>query len=261
MVQDIAFIGDSFCADYELGRAELAFDLHKLNWAMQSLANDGCCWPTELANMLGYRVLPFGFGGMSWWHSRHMFMHHYWNDPKVDRSQLKVIIFCHTNADRIPKSDFKGLCEPALDEYNQKELEYYFSHLHDSQFAHWAQVQWFWEIRREFSNIKTVHLFSFEPNGFTAGWRDALSGICVIDPLIFLTIGELLGTKQDILHKISWGETRNNHLNDHNNFALAHALCELLENYSPGDYRLPLDKFDLPNTNYLNWPDGHYWTK
>lgn len=261
ITRDIAFVGDSFCADYERHRAELVFDLAELDqWRCQGHWRQETCWTTELAVRLGYRVAPFGFGSMSWWHSRWMFYQHYWKNPAVDRSRLDAIVFCHTNPDRINCVDNMGQCQPDPSKHDQRGMEYYWSRMHDRNFSRWARDQWFGEIAREFSKIKTVHLFCFDRGPAEVDNWSVLPGIRVVGPLSYVMIGEMTGKKKHIDSGLGLNETRCNHMNSTNNRHLAEVIGEMIENYVPGDRCLDMSRFELPNPNYQQWPHGQYWT-
>jgi hypothetical protein len=259
MVKDIAFVGDSFCADYERDRAELAFDAIKMGQPGQGYWAGETCWTTELARRLGYRAAPFGFGGQSWWHSRQMFYQHYWSNPKVDQNQLQAIVFCHTNQDRINRVDGQGLHAHDLSKHESQGLDYYYKNIHDWDFAKWARDQWFVEIGRTFAGIKTVHLFCFDQGPSVVDQWTALPGVRMINPLVWIMVGELIGNKKYIDHTTSHGEYRCNHLSTANNLRLADIVYQAITDYAPGDQVLDLSVFDLPNPNYQQWPNGQYW--
>ena len=60
---------------------------------------------------------------------------------------------------------------------------------------------------------------------------------------------------------MSFGDTRSNHLSDHNNQALADVVISALENYALGETEIDLSKFVLPNKNGFRWPDPGFGTR
>jgi hypothetical protein len=270
MERHIAFVGDSFCSDYELTGKKLKNLLYLKKtslWQNQShVVNDGAIdnntcvlWPTEVARMLGYRVANFGFGGMSWWHSWYMFLTHYWNNPNIDRNCLQVIVFCHTNPDRVNSAGCPGLMKGNLNKHHIRGLGYYFEHLHDRNFAEWARDQYFYDIQRRFSCIKTVHLFCFDTSK-SENWQ-ILPGLRFVNPLVWISVGELTGTSEQITNQMSFEETRKNHMNNYNNQVLSELVFNAIENYSPGERLLDLSRFRLVNNHCQQWPHGNYGTK
>lgn len=268
MIKDIAFVGDSYCAGLEPGRAEIAFHAGHMGWQGQPIVTPGSpCWTTELAHRLGYRVLNFGFGGQSWWHSRQMFYQHYWHNPEFDQSQLEAIVFCHTSCSRIPRVNASALWQPDLSKKEIRGLEYYYSHVYEREHAYWIRDQWFHEIARTFAHVKTVHLFCFDcapqtpgvSSNLTAEQWSLLPGVRMCEPLIWISLGELpYNTKKQVDHHLEHDD-RYNHLNASNNLHLADRIYRALTNYVPGDHSLNLQDFNLPNKNYTGWPDGQYW--
>jgi hypothetical protein len=253
----IAFIGDSFCADYVEDNKQLLYTgFRPQNLWRQNL--DAACWPSILANKLNLQIANFGFGGTSWWYGWHMFLKHYWRNSAIDQNKLQAIIFCHTDHRRIPTTNIEILKWHQPGEYHCDGVEYYRKHLEDYIFLEWAREQYFLEIRRTFTNIKTLHLFCFDKD---ISHRQCLPGMQFTDPLMWVSLGELLGTKDEILNQLTFKENRKNHLSDANNRILAELMYEAIKNYSPGVYDLNIGAFELRNSNYQNWPDGDFGTK
>ena len=244
----IAFVGDSFCATYGSGTPLININQgHSENPAYTTLVTDH----------YQCNVAPYGFGGKSWWYSWSKF----WKDWHFRLDQLEAIVFVHTNNDRINSAvseDFplmqghsfgapRGMAQVAED---------YFKYIHDHNFSMWAQEHYFKMIKEKFNNIKTVHLHCF-PHSTTLS--HCLPGVVFNTPLIHISIGEVRGSQKKIIKSLSDG--RSNHLNPHNNQVLADIVIHALDNYTPGQYKLPIEKFDQYNPNADQWPQGVYWTK
>lgn len=262
MSKYIAFIGDSFCADYNGFGPQLLLDASYMKWKNQGAHNAKyLCWPSILAERLDCKIANFGFGGASWWHSWQLFITFCWDNPSFAREQLETIVFCHTNPDRINSLHHVSSLPDQLDQYHSRGIEYYYRHLYDHSFGVWAQKQYFHEIKYLFSDIKTIHLFSLHIDPTDIPGFDQLPGIRFLNPLIWISVGELTGSESEIRFNIGAGETRINHLNEHNNRVLAEVLFQEIENYHVGNRTLDYDLFDIQNPNFREWPHGNFATK
>jgi hypothetical protein len=240
----IAFIGDSYCATYASTKT-----LHQQQ-------SDLPTYTTIISDHYRHAVARFGFSGKSWWYSWAKFCE-YWQD-KLD--QIEYIIFTHTDSDRINNSthdEVPHLHESFSATSKMREVgKNYFKYLHDADFNKWSQQQYFKLLKEKFDKIKTVHLHCYSA---TIPYSHLLPGVVFTTPLATITVGEIRGSKKTIITAMR--DNRANHLNSHNNQALAKAIIQALDNYTPGQYALPLELFDQPNNNAMNWPDGKYWTE
>ena len=258
MKKKIAFIGDSFCNNYGLA------DWQKFSKMLPSPQN-GTNDPTYtdlVVKHFNADILPYGFGGKSWWYSRNKF-EKFWgrrfdqvNDTIND--EVEAIVFCHTDSGRINNSWNDNFNSENSETENDSICESFFKHVYDPEFNEWAQEQWFREIARRYSHIKTVHFHCFSG---TLRLSHLLPGVVFTTPLITISLGELTGTKKEILYQATVNETRFNHLNNHNNQALAKVIIDTIENYSPGQYDIPMEKFEINNPNADKYPVGKFWTK
>ena len=246
----IAFVGDSFCASYS--------DVAKNDINQRFQKQTPYSYTTTVANHYGYEVLPYGFSGKSWWYSWYKFE----QDCLGELNQIEAIVFCHTNCERINSTTHDYLpqmCGNNFPNYS-KELnqasESYFKYIEDPAFNNWAQQQYFKMLAEKYSNIKTIHLHCFDG---TDKWSNLLPGVVFTTTLSQVSIGEITGSEQEIIQ--SFTDNRANHLNKHNNKSLAKVIINALDNYTPGQYKLPLEIFEQPNHNAKNWPDGIFWTK
>jgi len=110
-------------------------------------------------------------------------------------------------------------------------------HLHDYEFQDWAQQQYFRELAREYSTVKTIHFHCFK---HTVQYSDLLPGMVYTTPLIEISKRESGADERSFVQ-----DGRANHMNAHNNRALAQVIISAIDNYSPGLHTINLTGFDL----------------
>jgi hypothetical protein len=110
-------------------------------------------------------------------------------------------------------------------------------HLHDYEFQDWAQQQYFRELAHDYSTVKTIHFHNFKHSVQSS---DLLPGMVYTTPLMEISTREP-GVDE------SWvvQDGRANHLNPHNNRALAQVIIGAIDNYRPGLHTINLTGFDL----------------
>lgn len=252
MTQYIAFIGDSYCASYSPTRPNL-------DWHQGTKSRDSY---TELvAQHFGYDIAAFGFNAKSWWYSWSRFEQEW--AQRLD--QVEAMVFCHTMNRRINSRTHDDLpCTPLVSQPCAPELktasEYYFKYISDPEFDSWAQQQYFSMLKQRFSQIKTIHFHCYPPS---VAWSDLLPGVVYTTPLSRISLGELVGTKEQTDQQFRKCQ-RANHMNTHNNQQLAQIIGDVLSQpWQPGQRSLPMEQFDHPNPNAVNWyePQGIYWTR
>lgn len=197
-------------------------------------------WPRTLANELNLNLICYGIGGQPWWNTRNFIVN---LDPDII-SNAEVIIFAHTNANRIPtlnekigKVDHSKKAETEM----EKAIQLYYKYIDDSQFISWAQEQWFHEITRLWGDKKLCHLHCFP---WTIKHSNLLQGINIITNLTAISLNELGTTEFNLFN-----DQRSNHFNKHNNTQLGLQLAEQLKNYGNKTVELDISKFDQL-TNY-----------
>lgn len=216
---NLIVVGDSFCAS----------------------AN---AWPAELARLLNLTLISHGQGGQSWWNARKFI--NSLNTQIIE--QTDVIVFVHTNADRIPTHNENiGLINHSAQPVNEIDhaVALYFKYIHDPEFLNWAQRSWFLEINQRWGNKKIVHLHSFP---WTIPNSDLLTGLNVTTNLCSISLNELGAERLEL-----FADNRSNHLNAHNNSQLAQQLANLIQNYKQQEVSLNTDLFDLTTTRWFDW--------
>ena len=219
MNKNIVIVGDSFCAN-----------------------SSG--WPQQLADKLELSLICHGIGGQSWWNAKN-FIDSLRDD---DLAQAEVLIFVHTNADRVPTQNIQiGIIDHNASPESELEtaIHLYYKYIHEPSFLHWAQQQWFMEITRRWAHKKIVHLHSFP---WTIPYSNLLTGINIQTNLCSISLNEL-GTTEFKL----FNDKRLNHLNHHNNNQLAVELTSLIKNYQNQKINLGTDRFDLKTTHWFDW--------
>lgn len=205
-------------------------------------------WPQTLSKLIGRNLVCFTQGaGQSWWTARNWLL-------ELDQSiidQCDVMVFAHTNADRIPTSNtiigHINHCAPAATE-QEKSIQLYYKYIHDPLFLRWAQQQWFKEISTMYGQKYLVHLHCFP---WTLGDRHLLSGLNLTTNLTALSLNEL-GAKEFGLYN----DHRPNHFSEHNNAVLAMQLADLIQCQATGDNQLDHTKFQQKT---LDWLTKKHW--
>ena len=239
----IAFVGDSFCASYGMSTS-ITENLFQRRLSIPT-------YTTIVSDHYQFDVAPYGFAGKSWWYSWSKF----WKAWGGKLDHLEAIIFTHTDHARINSAVIPEF--PLMANYVRPEVsaemiqanQNYFKYIHDDAFNAWAQEQYFKMLEEKFNKIKTVH---FHCHTNTIGQAHLLPGVVFTTPLHQINIGELRGSKEQIMQCISQ-DLRANHFNDHNNQVMADVIIQALDNYVPGMVSLPIEKFDQPNPNAASW--------
>ena len=256
-MNNIVFVGDSYCASYNndssLLKDQLSKDQNSVT-CQHKVSDDGIpCHPSLVANHFNCSLHPHGYGGKSWWYSRQKYRQFYLNAFSIDNTL--AVIFFHTHPNRINNAWNDNLAKRLHDAVAIKQ---YYLEIHDPDYDNWACQQWFKEIAQEHTQVKTIHFHCFPE---TVKWSDLLPGMIYTTPLIHISIGELTGTDTEIMNKSSTAEDRHNHLNEHNNRALSDIIIHSIENYQPGQQTIDLSKFQQVNPNANRFPNLKFGTE
>jgi hypothetical protein len=264
---NIIFVGDSYCNSYQRRPGRLSREY-------QALTKE----PTYLdfvADYFNLTIYNYGFGGQSWYYSRRTFLYDIAQSPEIlDNADL--IVFCHTNAARLNTTN--GQCGNQLlpsmvtnlqpiKKYTIEELEIsralgmWQVYLVDLDFQNWAQNKWFEEIHTLFAGKKLIHFNCFPRVDKSLTEFEQLPGVVYRTPLIHITLGEIVGTDEEVESAGAWAESRLNHLNSTNNRALADVIIDAFTNYAPGCYDINLSKFEILNPNAGRWPSPGFGTQ
>jgi len=255
----ICFIGDSYanCGWGTVGWQE------QRSWAQQTCGSmiKYPVYTDMVSDRMNLRPLVLGCGSASWWQSRDIVLHFFEQFPQ-ERPLIKYLVAMHSDSHRINSVN----CGDATDK-KFRACDWF-----DAEYQEWSQRQWFRELATEvFPDVPSVHFSCF-------GWQtesqnnshdyDCLQGTIFLDPLIYVTVGEFTGTKNqvDTALRNSSDSTKNtlphhNHMNASNHLALTDVIVETLQNLTVRTLKpLPLQRFDIANINCTAWPDGQYWT-
>lgn len=253
----IIYVGDSFSAGMDHDHWEKNGKNRNQNYKGQRRH------PSIVAKHFNLDLRNFSFAGKSWWYSRHRFYQAMEKEPDLLEKTF-AIIFTHTSWDRCnTERHYIGVGATHLDpEFVPSDLplaeELYIKHYFDFDFNDWAGQQWFREIERTFSDIPSIHFFSFP---WLAEKKHLLPGMKFNTGLINIQISEMLGSNSEIHDQLKQDNDNTNHLNPHNNQVLADITIAALENYQPGSLEMDLSKFDSPNKNAFNWPHGNFGSR
>lgn len=213
-----------------------------------SFCSNSMFWPSYLANALERNLICYTNGaGQSWWDARHWLEH-------LDENLLDdcdIMVFAHTNADRIPSTNRElGLINHSVPPTTEieKSIHLYYKYIHNQNFLHWAQQQWFREISRTYGQKYLVHLHCFP---WTLEYRHHLQGLNITTNLTALSLNEI-GSKEFALYS----DDRPNHLNEYNNEVLAIQLSDLIKKRIVGDHELDHQRFQQKT---LDWFFKKQW--
>ena len=242
MANTIIFVGDSYCAWTD----QSTYDFSGQN-QHQTYKKDCPGHPAIVAEHYRAELVCHGYSGKSWWYSYQKFRQALKQNPGIiDTAQ--AVVFCHTDAGRINSTNEELSVSHMPTNYSRSthlnrpwddELadasQSWIRHLHDTEFQDWAQQQYFQELAQQYTNIKTIHFHCFE---HSVGYSDLLPGMVYTTPLFSISDKEP-----------GWSnhtqDTRANHFNRHNNWALAQVIIGAIDNYSPGLHTIDLTGFDI----------------
>jgi len=214
-----------------------------------SFCSDATAWPSALAQALDRRLICYTEGaGQSWWAAREWLL----NLEADDLAACDIMIFVHTNADRIPTTNTMiGRVDYSATPKTELELaiQAYYQHIYDPAFVRWAQQSWFKEISEIYAQKYLVHLHCFP---WTLGYRGYLRGLNVTTNLTALSLNEIGAVELSLFH-----DDRSNHLNLHNNHALADQLTNFIRQRAMGDHALDHSKFQQKTLEWFTrtkWP-------
>jgi hypothetical protein len=205
---DIVIIGDSWCA-------ERTGDNH---------------WPKIFTNKITekHELEPRGkgFPGASWWSVRKRLL------EELSYKPIKLLILCHTEANRIPSDYDYGYNYWSVLENQHRGERFdaavkYFEHLHSLDYYRWCQLRWFDEVDsiiKENNIEKVIHLHCF-PDMF---WKNSKDSIATYKFKTGITIQDALYNYRD---KTLNPKKFPNHLTDEQNYKLAKILTKLIDNY------------------------------
>lgn len=228
----IIIAGDSYCAQMDEGT-----------------------WPNILSKNLGMPIKQYSNSGCSWWATRRALV-----KAKQDGELegVKIAVLCHTEGTRIPNIDDIPLgawtVENRPDWYETKVLlaaKLYYEQLHDPSFGEWTQQAWLNECVDLFpKDAIVIHLHSFPYSYLKLKVPD---GVNVFPPLFAITQAEFASDEEGFeFIKRGKGDSRKNHLNNHNNVALGVELVKIIKDrINNGDYNLDLSKFHIKNLDLI----------
>lgn len=212
-------------------------------------------WPYELSKNLSMPLKQYSKSGCSWWATRRALV----NAKQAGELEgAKVVILCHTEGTRVPNIDDIPLSawtvENRPDWYEPKILlasKLYYEYIHDPSFAEWTQQAWLKECVDLFpKDAIVIHLHSFP---YSYSKLKVPAGINVFPPLFSITQAEFASDEKGFeFIKKGNGDTRKNHLNEHNNLALGSELIKIIKDgITNGEYKLDLSKFYIKNLELI----------
>ena len=209
-------------------------------------------WPHQLAKELQMTIKQYSNSGGSWWATRRSLIK---AKNSGELNDAKVVVFCHTEASRIPNVNDVPLGAWTVEHQRkwrepkiQDAAKMYYEYIHDPSFAEWAQQAWLNECVDLFPNDAIIiHMHSF---AYSYVKLKISKGINVFPPLFALTQAEFSTDEEafDYISKIGdYGDPRLNHLNTANNIALGNDLAGIIKNGIKEQFSLNLDKYEIKN--------------
>ena len=221
-MKNLIVSGDSFCA---------------------STAADSWLKNKELNNQ--FNVKAAGFSGQSWWHSRRWLLKELQHINPADT----VIVFFHTEANRLPAAGNYPLGIRAIYEYNkdinfvknfkpefrpqdpaalyQVAQNFVESEMYDPEFYTWAQESFVRELCHYTKEFYRVLHFCSVGGKVKRQWFD-LSVNGLLCPTILRTVSMAEFSQSTSESKMSFADNRSNHFNSINNNNLAQFILNLI---------------------------------
>jgi hypothetical protein len=264
MKKNIVFVGDSFCSNFREPCSIPPVYAQQYDYGKQS-------WLNVSSQELGLDLYSFGFSGRSWFYSRSQFFRHM-NDNPSFRDSIELLVFCHTDSGRFNTGNGEIGNEMLVEDYRPdvndplrknklnkaSALKIWFADLQDGALQDWSQEQWYYEIARDFSDIKQIHFNNYPFTQEKTARILGTVGMVYSTPLIHLSLGELTGTDKDITKHGMAQDQRTNHFSEINNRALAQVLVQAYQNYQIGVHEIDYNKFDIKNWNAFKWPGSGF---
>jgi len=246
-MKNIVFVGDSFCAHW--GRLGDSESPHRGpgqgpgNGNPHQIVNVG--HPGLVAAYWGDRLRCFGYGGKSWWYSWCRFQRTLRQEPDL-LSQARAVIFFHTDCNRIncqsePLTIMHSPTNFAQSDHTDSVADralasayaQYVRHdLYDEDFQQWAQQQYFRTLARDLGHLQTVHFNCFKES--VTDSVELLPGAVFTTPLYEVSHRQPDTADRELA----------NHLNAHNNQALAQVIIQAVEQYWSGARIIDLANFE-----------------
>lgn len=266
--KNIVFVGDSFCSSF-------AGPSPARRCPYQQSSTE-YTWLDQSASALDLNMYCFGFAGRSWWNSRWNLQQHIWGAPDfIDNTS--VLVFVHTDSGRfntvvndignelmypekLSNLTPRGSLTKTQLEQCAESLKHWVVNLRDNVFQDWCQTQWITEINDRFANLphlKVIHFVAFPSVLSNVAHAQ---GLLFTTPLIHISLGELVGTDDEVLDKGMVNDRRSNHLNKANNWHLAEVLVDSVRNYEPGHRAIDMSGFSIVNPNATRWPNPGFGT-
>jgi hypothetical protein len=198
-----------------------------------------------VARECGATPIYMGFGGVSWWYS-YARLKEWIEENPIDWRKTEALVMCLTNATRVKISDPYD-----FDRYHRSKHEQH-AHIHALRidFEKWAYEKFVEEIKKMTVNKKVILLPCFNDEKwlsvtFRKDFATSALNLCTISYSEFKA-GVEINRREDVV-KLVGDDKRANHLNQHNNRALAADLIDKLNNYRPGIFMLNQSAYDRNN--------------
>jgi hypothetical protein len=240
MKKNIVFFGDSF-----------ASVTSNASGFAQRLPGRTISYIDQVAHAMDRNVVCLGFGGTSWWYS-YVKLTAWINDNPEQWQNTEEIVMCLTDASR-PKLDRDSDVVRLFGSKPRHHLASY-----NEQFERWAYSRFLDEIISY--NKKTIMMPCFRNELWISEQYRHKFSTCAIS-LIDISHSEFveptqIRTTADLV-RLTEVDKRANHLNEHNNLALAKDIVNQLQNYRTGLWMPDKKNYSVNNTLFdSEWAAG-----
>jgi hypothetical protein len=225
--KNIIIVGDSYCND----------------------SHNKTAWPVTLARILNLNLICHGDSSAHWWSSK-VFLD---SLPKEIKDNTEVIVFCNTYTHRVP-TDNTSLNRVDLNSTDTESKDFavklYYKFIHNYGYSDYVEKSWFKDMKTDWSHVKLINLHCFP---WSIKNKNFLGGVSVTPSLTAISLNEINSPTMNLV-----GDTRPNHFNQHNNIELAEQLANIINNYTIGDVKFDVSKFEQLTDKWFDWDISEY---
>ena len=261
-INRIIIIGDSFgaCGDHNDAFLPTPSELYftqTSTWGVYGPPKTFHTWSDYLKEHYQCEMNIFAYGGKSWWFSYQMFER--WKQENIKLwKKTDLVIFLHTDPRRfnsqdhlVPGHSSQGpvsTCDrvgkntiSSVSTQKHTALKYHELDLYDEQFNLWAYDRFIESFPRIFKNKKMLNFTCFNYNVEQTRYCDIPVGSVVVRP----SLSEIsLNEYKKSVAGIPINDQRPGHFSQPNHDVFFQYLVDLIDNYQPGRFEIPLTSFE-----------------
>lgn len=234
-MSNIVFLGDSFCSHSANNDKN---DLHPCQFYEENIV----CWPDVVAKKFKKDQHNHGYGGTSWWYSYKQLRLQIIEDSDMWANTDHMVI-CLGNRS-MPKIDNLEL----INKHQAGKFSDSATAWADESFNVWAYEKYVEEIIEWSKTRKIVVFYNFRHECWVVDKLKQHMPVC-FTPLMILSHAET-GDETGSIEYVQGIHA--NHLNSHNNQALARQIIHQFAFYKPGVFQINKDLYDLKNSSLID---------